>query len=421
MAILIPSKNIYEISNNKILKNVVERIEVNATDIVPNNEFEAPVYQEAFTAKDSGVRDNFDVDYKRETRQATDPYGTVTLSTHYSCSYLYEEYYYHKATIKVDRNLKNKYVSRLYYGEEEDANGNKREKDFVKYSVIGTTKKTPIEITIHQRSATTPNLENSETTISKGTSDESLGYIYIPKLPIEVTITNTNHFLEIVSKVVGISDASNYLVVTENENYYEISVEFLSSFYIRQAKGTHDVAYEPSNVDIVMIGEEIEAKATEISITVYGNTIGIDLQTKSITISEEGKENSKKVFSVSNNELLQTSNYDVSGTNANAIEENYRNTLNAYKNGRETATLLCDIGEYKYYEEDMLAISTKEQGLPMTFNVGDEVIPMVYGANGEDFPMSQKDGVPKVFVVSSVKPYYDGAVWQQIEIQEKTS
>jgi hypothetical protein len=46
---------------------------------------------------------------------------------------------------------------------------------------------------------------------------------------------------------------------------------------------------------------------------------------------------------------------------------------------------------------------------------------MVYGANGEDFPMSQKDGVPKVFMVSSVKPYYDGAVWQEIEIQEKTS
>jgi hypothetical protein len=46
---------------------------------------------------------------------------------------------------------------------------------------------------------------------------------------------------------------------------------------------------------------------------------------------------------------------------------------------------------------------------------------MVYSAKGEDVPMSQKDGVPKVFVVSSVKPYYDGAVWQQIEIQEKTS
>jgi hypothetical protein len=418
MAILIPSKNIYEISNDKVLKNVIERIEVNATDIVPNNEFETPVYNEKFAPKDGGVRDNFDKDYKRVRRQISDPYGTVTLSTHYSCSYLYEEYYYHKATIKINRNLKNKYISKLYYGLEE-IEGTTKERDFVKYSVSGTIKTTPIDITIHQRSSTTPNLEDSETTISKGTTKENFGYINIPKLPIEVTITNENHAPEIVSKVVGISDASNYLVVTENDDYYEISVEFLSSFYIRQAKGTHDVDYEPSNVDIVMSGEEIEAKATEITITAYGNTIGIDLQDKSITISEEGKENSKKVFSVENNELLQTSNY-VRGTNANAIEVNYRNTLNAYKNGRETATLICDINEYKDTNGN-LEISTKEQGLPMTFNVGDEVIPMVYGANGEDFPMSQKDGVPKVFVVSSVKPYYDGAVWQQIEIQEKTS
>lgn len=415
MAILIPSKNIYQPTNDKILKNVIERIEINATDIVPNNEFETSVYNEKFAPKDGGVRDNFDVDYKigiRETAQ-----GTIT-DTYYSCSYLYEEYYYHKATIKVDRNLKNKYVSKLYYGLEE-IEGTKKERDFVKYSVTGTTKTTPIEITIHKRSATT-SLEDSETTISKGTPNESIGYINIPKLPIEVTITNTNLLPNIVSKVVGVNDASNYVVVTENEDYYEVSVEFLSSFYIRKATGTLDVDGKPSDaVDIVMKGEEVEATANEISITVYGNTIGIDLQNKSITISEEGKENSKKVFPVSNNELLQTSNY-VSGTNANAIEENYRNTLNAYKNGRETATLLCDINEYKDTNGN-LAISTKQEGLPMTFNVGNEVIPMVFSANGEDVPMSQKDGLPKVFVVSSVKPYYDGAVWQQIEIQEKTS
>ena len=56
---------------------------------------------------------------------------------------------------------------------------------------------------------------------------------------------------------------------------------------------------------------------------------------------------------------------------------------------------------------------------PMCFEVGDQVIPMVYGANGQDRPMSlYSDMTPKIFQVLAVKPYYDGAVWQELTLQE---
>ena len=48
MAILIPSKNIYQSQNPKIRDNVIERIEIGSTEIVPNNEYETPVYNEDF-------------------------------------------------------------------------------------------------------------------------------------------------------------------------------------------------------------------------------------------------------------------------------------------------------------------------------------------------------------------------------------
>ena len=44
MAIVIPSKHIYDKDNNKIRDNKIDRIEVGAVEVVPNNEYETPVY-----------------------------------------------------------------------------------------------------------------------------------------------------------------------------------------------------------------------------------------------------------------------------------------------------------------------------------------------------------------------------------------
>jgi hypothetical protein len=56
---------------------------------------------------------------------------------------------------------------------------------------------------------------------------------------------------------------------------------------------------------------------------------------------------------------------------------------------------------------------------PMSFQIGDQVIPRVYGVDGKDRPMSTyKNGSEKVFQVLGSKIFYDGAVWQELSLQE---
>ena len=43
MAIIIPSKNLYNKDNQKVRDNVIERIELEAVEVAPYNEYETPV------------------------------------------------------------------------------------------------------------------------------------------------------------------------------------------------------------------------------------------------------------------------------------------------------------------------------------------------------------------------------------------
>ena len=101
----------------------------------------------------------------------------------------------------------------------------------------------------------------------------------------------------------------------------------------------------------------------------------------------------------------------------NSIDYMFSQTISEYNGGKETATILCSIG--KYYDENGLLVVSEDLPEKMCFDVHDEVIPMVLGANGTDIPMSKRnDSTAKKFIVLSVKPIYDGAVWQQLVLQE---
>ena len=107
-------------------------------------------------------------------------------------------------------------------------------------------------------------------------------------------------------------------------------------------------------------------------------------------------------------------------TTINANEFMSNNILSQYKKGKETAVLRCDISEY--YNDDIdgtLAISTKDTSKKMTFGINDEVIPMRFNYDGKDVPMSTKtNGNPKSFRVVGSNIIYDGAIWQEISLQE---
>jgi hypothetical protein len=57
--------------------------------------------------------------------------------------------------------------------------------------------------------------------------------------------------------------------------------------------------------------------------------------------------------------------------------------------------------------------------MPMSFNEGDLVVPMVYTAGGIDKPLSTyQDGTQKVFSVVGVQKLNYGATFQNIYLQE---
>lgn len=100
--------------------------------------------------------------------------------------------------------------------------------------------------------------------------------------------------------------------------------------------------------------------------------------------------------------------------------------LSGYANGKETATVLCDISEY-YDDNLVLSISTQNNALPMIFNVGDIVIPYVtknvYDSGTDTYsltevPLSIINGNPKLFKVVSNKIISDGVPRQKLTLVE---
>lgn len=95
-------------------------------------------------------------------------------------------------------------------------------------------------------------------------------------------------------------------------------------------------------------------------------------------------------------------------------------TIENYKNGKETAVIKCSINDYKN-EDGTIAISTTDISKDIVFRMYDKVIPMIRNKYGFDEPMSNnKDGTSKVFKVIGTKLINNGAVWQELTLQEIT-
>lgn len=90
-----------------------------------------------------------------------------------------------------------------------------------------------------------------------------------------------------------------------------------------------------------------------------------------------------------------------------------------------SANVNIDGGQGKIYWDEMSIIrgvrrkDFVEQGLPMTFNLYDEVVPMIMRYDGKDYPLSvDASGNAKVFKVLGINIYFDGAIWQELSLQE---
>lgn len=100
------------------------------------------------------------------------------------------------------------------------------------------------------------------------------------------------------------------------------------------------------------------------------------------------------------------------------------NGVKLYVNGYDESFLLAGMdgltgAQFDALQKGVDKLQYKMPSGKIHYEIGDIVIPMVYGANGVDKPMSKyADGTPKQFQVQGVRIYYDGAVWQELTLQE---
>lgn len=475
MAIIIPSKNIYNKDNDKVRDNVVDRIEVSAVAVLPSNEYETPVYNLS-NNDDFEQRANV-VDFESSSSSAGQGTYTHTLGA----SYLSLQPQFANFKLIIPKVKDNKLIEKILYQD------NKIGVSIFlkKYTGTGTgfAQRTNY---INPTSISNLQYQISEITETTSMDDPILTYENtVGVLPSSVPLLN-----EINSDV--ISDTLNSPIYKEDENNFYLEFNVFVGYEQYKLLGANSFPSANASfasADVNLSGEWVKYVPQKVEITIYGNTIGIDLNDNPIYVPDVS---GSKPLSVEGNELMQTQNYierevpikmDIFGTigtseaeryvysdgnllrvgewvtyngesaniigyddtngyyllrvaldgeiynltygtvvnvvtTVNQLNANFMDTLKEYSRGKETATIRCSISDY-YDEEGNKVISVDNNVDKMVFDLYDIVIPMVYGANGVDKPLSKyKDGVTKTFKVLGTKIFYDGAVWQELSLQE---
>lgn len=206
-------------------------------------------------------------------------------------------------------------------------------------------------------------------------------------------------------------------IYVENENDINLNSSRFQSIYII----INEYTTTKINARLYVPAGWIARQSNSIgsSVTQYEINGSMSLQINTPIYEAETNEVSNgegiKDFDIETNEFYQTGT-TYNGTNI--FQNNSQNIINEWSKGKETATLKCSIGEY-YDESGNLVVSTQNNDLPMTFNIRDLVIPYIPIARGGTEPMSiRQDGKAKIFQVTQVRPYFDGACWQEIMLQE---
>ena len=392
MAIKIPSSSIYSIENKKIINNIIKKVEVNATEVKPLNEFDKIVYGENVDVKD----DTFYVKPSPEDYHFTPTSSSGNL---YDYSYVYfrNEYNYYEKTIYIPKKQKNSVIEEI---------------GKIEYSVYGRK-----HVGTNSAYLTPTKNSSGDILVSRGeittTIDSAeLQTFDFPEMPEIVSVTNDLSFVTV--SVEGIKNESTYTITSDTEGFYihfKILTKYGKSVLKKAARFNFD-----TNTNIQISGEYVYYEPLQIKLSVYGNTYGIELGEVNLYF---GNADEKSSFSIENNELLQTTNYyKLEYGSVPLIDYNAEKIIEQYKKGKQTATVLCSIKDY-YDESGNKAIDTSKSG-NMMFKEFDEVIPYVLSSTGQDKPISLDiSGNPKVFVVVGVKPYYDGAVWQELYLLEK--
>jgi hypothetical protein len=418
MAIIIPSRNIYDKNHNKIRDNVIDNVEIDGSEVVPDNHYDEVVATLSKVITEDMV---FTEENSESNRVNADKYEYSSGSgmSGYRqgvVAYMHIQAIYAIIDIEIDRKSSvSSIINKIKTSQSKDENGYYIPD--IKYTSSGDTYTQDISA-IYSYSGFSSFNDGKLSNFNRDDSSlvVSSGNLSLVKIPYTYSRGTSTAGLEATIKS-DITDKTDIvgIDVTETEYAYSMKLTCLVGTKIDEmsADSGSISIYEAFPTNLTLMGKSTYQYPKQVDITFYGNTIGIDLVDKTVKIGS-----GKHPFSIGgNNELLQTSNY-IDTVQCKAIDTDYNNTLTKYSNGKETATILCSISDY-YDESKNKVIAIDNSTNKMCFRMYDIVEPYVFGANGQDKPLSKnKDGSPKQFQVLGVKPIYDGAVWQELTLQE---
>lgn len=510
MAIIIPSKNIFEPQSEKVKDNAIDRIEVNSFEIAPDNKIDDNVFGKNFAV--IKVEESQKTIVKYEDGYALNAGGTTARNVRAASGLQYQLKYTTIEDILIPKKQNDKYISKVddeviisissqqktsyglsSYNPSQNAfnfdyitiNGEKEEnvalfdgfdfKNDVSESVSSLVTSTADEITA------THFIKEAESKIKVSSYLSARNTLnWTPKTItadayVEASLIEGN--LEVLQTTIN---GEEYYKIPKIKVLVEVDAIFMSSLLESSS------ALSTVNANAKAVVTKVLQESREVSINLHGNTIGIDLKDKTVYIGDSTKQ---KVYSVRQNELLQTSNtyktgiktplrdgtdytvriindspdgipfaevkinfftegqlylveyvsggytnreilnkasttvseggYYIDSVTVSEFYPWYYGVQKIYALGKETLTITCVISDY--YDENGQKVISQDGTLPMAFNLYDKIIPMAYGTDGKDYPLSVKtNNTAKVFQVLGFDFIYDGEPLQKLYLQEIT-
>ena len=362
MSIIIPSKNIYDLENQKVKKNRIKGTSTTVTDVSIKTEEIKKISFTPYIEESSQIQGlNYLLYSKNYESLASDGVSSIEGDEKDAGEVSYKGY---RFKINTD-----KYV--------------------IKNSIKAT-----VALTYRLGESYTANFSRGIPALKK---DQNLKDFKTSSVTVLIGETK-----KIFSKTDGMD--------TGGENSIQIKTEFKQFEGERSREFSFDIYFPVYCFDI---DKSDEGEVNGFAVTNISASITAEVYDFSTQASKSY--GTEPIIDIISNEFFQG---DVNKDGTSIFTVMSQNITSKYADGKETATVLCSISDY-YDENGEKKISADGYLENMVFSIGDKVVPMVLGENGIDRPISYyPNGEKKDFRVCGVKPFYDGAVWQELTLQE---
>lgn len=432
MAIKIPSANIYQKENNKIVTNSIKKVFSTTKSSYNEEKLRTNVYSLETNLNEQSVYSEQNSKRAYYDYRASSYGGTVGGSKYYFAISSTEVL---TKSVKIPRfglkkYFKNGKIQKIYTGVKDDKSTNiyvnityDVEEEDAEQKI--TSKSNYWSTTTEQKELTENNADFgavSYNKVSQGTTINEVPTTLFDRtsafLCLENIATVDSASADSSIRMYVKDDIADEEIITWNRDTLEYEFkDFYVAVYFQTL--TMSAVYESIGVtavvppkELTLKGKRTTYKPKKMEINIYGDTYEIKFRDEKISVGT-----GEPSITMDGNELFQSSSFVKEDTgDKNAVNYFFEKIVDNYEEGKETATIRCSISNY-YDENGKKAININSNKL--SFDIGDEVIPFVYNENGVDIPMSKySDGSPKKFIVCKLKYIYDGAVWQELTLRE---